>query len=340
MENHFSKRIPNAMSPKLVSIIIPTYNRADRVVDAIKSVQRQNYPLRQIIVVDDGSTDETPQKLSKIKGIEYYRQEHKCQGAARNFGLSKVKGDYIASLDSDDVWHCDFLSSSIACLEKHNLDFVFSNWITKTSEGKTISVWERSGDWKKYIERSADNWSLLCPVKVRRLFLETCPAPSSSLLIKRELFIAGWNEDMLIADDWCLILEMVLNRQCHAAFTMRPYWTKHVHDTNIYDGREKLEVVRALGLHDEKLIAEMFDSHLSFAEKRILRKRLAGHHLNFGRLNWQRYGLSKPALKSMLSSFSLSPIGIFSLLAARANDRFHNFTRSFRVTDESRQNTE
>jgi len=328
------------MSPKLVSIIIPTYNRADRVVDAIKSVQRQNYPLRQIIVVDDGSTDETTEKLAKIKGIEYYRQEHKGQGAARNLGLSKVKGEYIASLDSDDVWHCDFLASSISCLEKHNLDFVFSNWITKTSEGKTISVWERSGDWKKYMKRRAGDWSLLNPQQVRRLFLETCPAPSSSLVLKRDLFTKGWNEEMLIADDWCLILEMVLNRQCRAAFTMRPYWTKHVHDTNIYDGREKLEVVRALGLHDEKLIAEIFDSHLSFVEKRILRKRLAGHHLNFGRLNWQRYGLSKRALKSIASSFSLAPIGIFSLLAARANDRFQNFARSIRVANERRQNTE
>lgn len=323
--------------PKLVSIIIPTYNRANRVVDAILSVQRQTYSKYQIIVIDDGSEDTTEKNLEKIKGIEYYRQEHKGQGAARNFGLSKAKGTYIASLDSDDIWHSHFLEESVSCLEKHNLDFVFSNWITKTKEGKFISVWERGGAWKKYMSNKNSDWALLNPKQVRRLFLETCPAPSSALLIRKKSIVSGWNEKMLIADDWSLTLAMVLSRPCKAAFTLRPFWTKHVHDGNIYDGCEKIDVVKRLGLHDEQLLASMYDSKLSFREKCIVRKRLAGHHLNFGRLHWQRDGISKYSLQFIASSFALSPIGIFSLLAERLNDRLQNNGQPIPLSIESGQ---
>ena len=68
----------------LVSIIIPTYNRADRVVEAIKSVQRQNYPYKQIIVIDDGSQDDTRERVECLESVEYYYQENQRQGAARN----------------------------------------------------------------------------------------------------------------------------------------------------------------------------------------------------------------------------------------------------------------
>ncbi len=149
------------MYQKLVSVIIPTYNRAHLVVEAIQSAKAQSYPTIQIIVVDDGSQDDTAQSVAKFENVEYYYQENKGQAAARNLGLSYAKGEYIASLDSDDIWHKDFLKAAVAALERYQVDFVFLNW-TEISENKqSSSDWERSNKWRKYFNNLSGEWSLL-----------------------------------------------------------------------------------------------------------------------------------------------------------------------------------
>lgn len=259
----------------IVSVIIPTFNRADRVVEAIKSVQRQTYPHMQIIVVDDGSTDDTKKRVQEFENVEYFYQENQRQGAARNYGLSKAKGDYIATLDSDDVWNENFLTNSIECLEKQNLDFVFSNWKTKKTGKLFSSAWELSKIWQEYTRKSDEDWFLIDDKEVRHLFIRTCPAPSSALLIRRKSLNSQWNTKMKIADDWCLVLEMVVNRQCRAAFTLKPLWTKSVHTNNIYDGNRRQIIASELEIHDTKLMKQMFASKLTFREKMIFNSRIA-----------------------------------------------------------------
>ncbi|MBX7170215.1 MAG: glycosyltransferase [Pyrinomonadaceae bacterium] len=312
---------------KCVSIIIPTFNRANLLPLAIESVQNQTYPNIQIIVVDDGSTDNTAQIVSEFDKVEYYYQENKRQGAARNLGLSKATGDYIASLDSDDVWHPNFLQEAISNLEKNDLDFVFLNWIYHIDSVEFKSDWYRSRIWKKYRKNPLGDWFLLNPAETRRLFIETCPAPSSGLLVKKESLLSNWNEQMLIADDWCLILDMVLQKECKAGFTLKPFWVKGIQDENIYDGREPIETVKELGLHDELMLVERFEDLLTTSEKKIFRKRRAGHHFNLGFWDLRKRGLSKKALKLMLESFKISPFGMFALLQKRVQNRiYNNFT--------------
>jgi len=295
--------------PKLVSVIIPTYNRAHSIVHSINSVKSQGYPNIQLIVADDGSLDNTAEVVAQFKDVEYYFQENRGQGSARNLGLLHAKGEYIASLDSDDFWNGDFLEVSIKKLEDDNLDFVFLNW-TEVSETETmVSDWERSKKWQKYLANSGDMWNVLDAGQVRELFLKTCPAPSSALVIRRSSFAAPWNEDMRIADDWCLILDMVLTKPCRAAFTLSRYWTKRVNSDNVYHGRHRLGIIEDLGLHDEPMIAERFHDHLTFTERAIMRKRVASHHFNFGRLSIKQDGIKLRHLKSIATSFRVSPVG-------------------------------
>ncbi|MCB1025827.1 MAG: glycosyltransferase family 2 protein, partial [Acidobacteria bacterium] len=89
----------------LASVIIPTYNRADKIARAIESARGQTFPNKQIIVVDDGSTDNTAEIVAKYPDVKYFYQKNQKQAAARNAGLKFAKGDYIATLDSDDVWN-------------------------------------------------------------------------------------------------------------------------------------------------------------------------------------------------------------------------------------------
>lgn len=259
----------------LATIIITTFNRADSVVEAIQSALDQDYPDKQIIVIDDGSTDNTRELVEAIEGIEYHYQENQRQGAARNKGLSFTRGKYFATLDSDDVWNKNFLSESINCLENHQLDFVFSNWTTIKGGRELPSAWERSGIWRKYTNRPAGDWYLLDAAQVREIFINTCPAPSSALVMRRESFDSGWNPTLKIADDWFFILERVLKKECRAAFNLKSLWSKNVHLQNIYDGRNRGEIATELEIHDTRLMKKSFKKYLTRREKLVFDLRIA-----------------------------------------------------------------
>jgi len=104
----------------VVSVIIPTYNRSDTILRAVRGVQAQTFQDLEIILVDDGSTDNT---LDLIKDIDprlkIFRQQRQGASAARNTGIRKSSGKYIAMLDSDDEWYPLYLEACIVFLESH-----------------------------------------------------------------------------------------------------------------------------------------------------------------------------------------------------------------------------
>ena len=117
----------------LVSIIIPTYNRAHLIGETLDSVLKQSYPNWECIVIDDGSIDDT-EKLVQAYVAEDYRihyhkrPEYKPKGApsCRNFGFSVSKGDFINFFDSDDIMHVDFISQKLNVFDLENYDFVIA----------------------------------------------------------------------------------------------------------------------------------------------------------------------------------------------------------------------
>lgn len=295
------------MNNKLVSIIIPTYDRAEMVVNAIESAIRQTHLRTQIIVVDDGSRDNTAEKVGEFENVEYYYQENKGQAAARNLGLAHARGEYIASLDSDDIWDESFLETAVGALERFEADFVFLNW-REVFEGElSLGGWEKYPEAKRYVNQSGEEWTLLIPKMLRSLFLVTCPAPSSALLIRRSSLISDWNEQMKIADDWYLVLEMVLRGDCRAAFTLAPYWTKNIHTSNIYHGRDGFEILRDFGLHDDVIIARDFKGQLTTWERAHITRRMAHNQFNFWRMNLKREGFRLRDLTHLANSFALAP---------------------------------
>jgi glycosyltransferase involved in cell wall biosynthesis len=114
-----------------VSIIIPTYNRSDLLGRAIESVLAQTYKNFNIIVVDDGSTDNTP-SVVEIFGtaVSYIRQQNQGPSAARNRGISEATGDLVAFLDSDDRWFPEKLEKQVALfMEDQHLGLVGSGYV-------------------------------------------------------------------------------------------------------------------------------------------------------------------------------------------------------------------
>lgn len=120
--------------PGLVSVIVPTYNRGRFITEALNSVRGQTYRPIELLVIDDGSTDSTPDLVRQWKErhadeqleVRYYRQSNCGAPVARNRGLIASEGAYIQFLDSDDVLHPQKISRQVRALDKSGADFVFS----------------------------------------------------------------------------------------------------------------------------------------------------------------------------------------------------------------------
>jgi len=125
-----------------VSVVIPTYNCAEFLPQTIDSVLNQTFKDFEIIIVDDGSVDNTKEIVKHYidtakRQIKYIYQENKGPAAARNNGIRNASGKYIALVDSDDLWVAEKLSVQIDYLEKNtDLSFVFSDMFIMEENGK------------------------------------------------------------------------------------------------------------------------------------------------------------------------------------------------------------
>ena len=113
-----------------VSVVIPTYNSATMVVQAVESVLSQTYHDFEILVVDDGSTDNTQQAIGRFGDlVRYFKQKNQGVSAARNAGIKQARGEYIAFLDSDDIWLPDKLAEQVPWLNTDpNVGLVYCDW--------------------------------------------------------------------------------------------------------------------------------------------------------------------------------------------------------------------
>jgi len=124
------------MDDTLISIILPTYNRAQFLPRALDSVFAQTYENWELILIDDGSTDETVEVLKQydVSRITYIYQENGGVSSARNYGIGRCKGEVIALLDSDDEWMPTKLETQIGYMHEHEYE------ISQTNE-----IWYRKG---------------------------------------------------------------------------------------------------------------------------------------------------------------------------------------------------
>jgi glycosyltransferase involved in cell wall biosynthesis len=163
-------------TPKIpqVSVIIPTYNRAGCLREAVDSVLSQEFSGFELIVVDDGSTDETPQLLREYgDSIRVLRQENRGVSAARNAGIASGRGELIAFLDSDDIW----LPGKLA----RQVDFFRQNpelLICQTEE-----LWVKNGRRVNPGQRHRKRGGMIFEPS-----LALCLVSPSAVMLRRELF--------------------------------------------------------------------------------------------------------------------------------------------------------
>lgn len=142
LNNYLYPMEEREFTPK-ISAIIPTYNREKLIARAIESVLNQSYPPAEIIIVDDGSTDNTKAVIEAISDprIKYVYQENKGAGAARNTGVINASCDWIAFLDSDDTWRKDKLLHQVEYLKANpQYKMVYTPYILHTLNGEEVHV--------------------------------------------------------------------------------------------------------------------------------------------------------------------------------------------------------
>lgn len=137
----------------MVSVIIPTYNRADTIKRSIESVLRQSYQNFEVIVIDDGSTDDTCRVVDEIgdSRICYIKSDRRMgANAARNTGIQRAKGEYIAFQDSDDIWRKDKLKMQMDLFrEKDDVDIIYSRYLCHYANGETALVPNKTCEYTK-----------------------------------------------------------------------------------------------------------------------------------------------------------------------------------------------
>jgi glycosyltransferase involved in cell wall biosynthesis len=185
----------NQKKPR-VSVIIPTYNRGWIVKEAIESVLAQDYRDFELIVVDDGSTDNTDDILDSYRGdIIVFRQENQGVSAARNRGLAEASGCFIAFLDSDDLW----LSQKLF----RQVEFFNKNPDAKICQ--TEETWIRKGVRVNPKKRHKKPWGMIFEPS-----LALCLISPSAVMIRRSLFeeVGGFDETLPACEDYDLWLRI------------------------------------------------------------------------------------------------------------------------------------
>jgi glycosyltransferase involved in cell wall biosynthesis len=191
----------------LVSVIIPTYNRARLLPDAMASVLSQTYPRIELIIVDDGSTDETPELLRQYGDrIRVVRQANAGPAIARNRGIAIATGEIIAFLDSDDQWLPTKLERQVASLQAAGPEVVccLCNCSVRFANGKTGSTFAIADTMP---DRPTGIW--LNPVEI---LLNRFVMFNQAVAIRREVLerVGYFDESLRFGEDYELPFRLAL----------------------------------------------------------------------------------------------------------------------------------
>ena len=214
------------MSKPLVSVIIPTFNRGYCLEESIRSVLEQSFIDFELVVVDDGSTDNTSELVRRFPAVKLIRLEEKNRGVsfARNRGVVEAQGDWVGFLDSDDLWEQGKLATQVKWIERHpDLQAVY-----------TDEIWIRNGlrvnPMNKHRKYSGD---------IFRYCLPLCIVSPSSVLLRAKVLseVGGFDESMPVCEDYDLWLriakrypfhfieeKLIVKRGGHEDQLSRKYW--------------------------------------------------------------------------------------------------------------------
>ncbi len=244
------------MTPKSqpdISVIIPAFNRAHTLPKALDSVLSQTLKPREIIVVDDGSTDETNAVLANYPGLCIISQDNRGVSAARNVGIEKAGGEWLAFLDSDDEWLKEKLEKQwdAICIDDKLICHTEEIWIRNGKRVNPMKKHQKFGGW------------------IYERCLPLCVISPSSVMIHRSVFedVGVFDESLEVCEDYDLWLRicakysvlfidepLIVKYGGHEDQLSRKYWGM---DRFRVKALEKMMSFGALNDEDEKATVNM-----------------------------------------------------------------------------------
>lgn len=307
-----------------ISVVIPAYNAQEYIGDALVSVLEQTYAVFEVIVVDDGSTDRTKKEIEEFQDkhkhgffnpqteIHYIYQDNKGPAAARNTGIQHARGNYIAFLDSDDLWYPQKLERQMALIGQSSYVMVYCD-MTHVENGEEVYRSYLHEVPYKYFERGNIYENLL---KENFIFTPT-------VLVKKEVLLECqlFDEELMICEDYKMWLSIA--KKYRIGFVDEPLVTRRRTEMNITQDR-LLYIQSGLSLFEELM---QYPRH-SKKNKQIVHERLQQYYYELGYYFWEqempreaRKEFAKIDRNSPLrskagyyTSFSFLPLGLIRLL--------------------------
>ncbi|MGA1840851.1 MAG: glycosyltransferase [bacterium] len=274
-----------------VSVIIPTFNRVTYLSEAIESVLSQSYDNLELIVVDDGSFDNTRDLVHSFSDerIGYFYQKNNGIASALNLGLKKSSGDYIARLDSDDIFLPEKLKLQVKLLD-HNPDLglVYTQAYNMDDKGNALKLFLKNHTCPQE------------PLKVLRHFLFP---PSQSIMFRRSCIdkIGYFDETMPVGEDWDFCIRMA--QKYRFAYCDEPLVKIRKHPDMITS--DKIKTAQS--------ILQVMEKHVETLSLGEGKEWLAPHYHNLGRLYLHKRNY-KNAREYFYGAFRLNPIQLKNLL--------------------------
>lgn len=338
-------RTAPGLAPR-VSVILPTYNRAVFLSDAFRSIQDQSFTDWDLIVVDDGSTDDTRAtvdawRLSSGLPVKYVFQENRGAYGARNRGLDEATGLYVAFFDSDDLWLPHHLERCVALLDgERGVDWVFGACrMVDHASGATIeaSTFHPGGRPRPFLRLQSRGTAagriITDPAALTCQILHGLYCGLQNSVIRRHVFDrARFDEGSRVVDD-----EMFVIRALAAGVTFGYLDSVHV-VYRVHGGNSSGSAVGATGEKDIALFREMTASlegilatvTLRPRERRALRRRLGREYFwHLGYMGYWRAGRRSEALASYERGLGVWPwdvaaIKTYVLARLRSTARRHS----------------
>jgi len=293
--------------PIKVSIIMPTYNLAGYILETIQSIRDQTYPYWELIIVDDGSDDNTEEIVMRLneERIKFFSAGRiGIGGKIKNIGLKKATGDLYAFIDADDVWATDKIEKQVRALQEYpDAGFCLTGGFNFNIPYEPVEYF--------YKQREG--------VKVGKVFMDyfrsELPGFTQALMLRREcIHVTGlFKEENKFSD-----LDFILRLAWHypAVILYEPLFYRRLHNENYsslsweksyYEGMELIRSYKEQRMVDPKLAREsLFNLYINFGEDCLLHKKRGKALLNFFNAWTKRPGsiipLKKTA-KTFLSGF-------------------------------------
>jgi len=226
----------------LISVIMPCYNASKYLADSIESVLRQTYSDIELIAVNDGSTDNTLSILNayaaKDDRLKIHSQQNAGVSTARNLGVSKSEGRYLAFLDADDWWDETFIETLMAAIENDDSCLAYCGW---------QNVGLLGGKGEPFVPPDYE----ALPDKLDKLF-SSCRWPINAVLLRRDVFVSadGFDPKLKTSEDFAVWLRLALTNKITLVSKVLAFYRHH--------GEEQATTNRERLVFDQLYVQQQF----------------------------------------------------------------------------------